>query len=105
VVYSLGNFCTYARFNISGPNANAPLLQVWLDEQGNFLRGKIHSYIQLGEGGPVVDPDKNAARRIQELTIIDFPEQVVLIDDNGWIINETISPKSPGGDLRALDND
>jgi len=85
IAYSLGNFCTYARFNLSGPNANAPLIEVTLDSNGDFVSGRIHSFLQLGEGGPVPDPEQNAMKKIRELTLMDFPEQGINIDENGWI--------------------
>lgn len=87
IAYSLGNFCTYRRFNLSGPNANAPLLQVWLDSNGNYVKGRIHSFYQPGEGGPVPDPGKKAISTIRELSRQDFPEKQIEIDDDGWIIS------------------
>lgn len=92
IAYSLGNFCTYSRFNLSGPNANAPLLQVWLGKTGNFRGARINSFLQLGEGGPVPDPSNAAAKRIRELSTIDFPESPVRIDDEGWITIEEDEP-------------
>ncbi len=74
IAYSLGNFCTYRRFNLSGPNAYAPILEVEMDEFGNFQYGKIHSFLQLGEGGPVPDPEENAFNRIKDLSNFDFPD-------------------------------
>ena len=41
IAYSLGNFATYARFNLSGLRGLAPLLKVKLDEEGKFISGKI----------------------------------------------------------------
>jgi len=87
IAYSLGNFCTYARFNLSGPNALAPALEVWLTENGDFNKAMIHSYYQSGEGGPVPDIQKRAAKRILELSRIDFPEKKIKIDDEGRITN------------------
>lgn len=86
IAYSLGNFCTWARFNLSGPNANAPALEITLDNKGNFVKGKIHSFIQLGEGGPIHDPDKAAMLKIRDLSRLDFPENGILIDDEGNIL-------------------
>lgn len=74
IAYSLGNFCTYGMFNLKGPNSNAPLLQIWTDEKGNFLKGKIINGKQYAPGGPVLDPDNTAYHRIKELTIQDFPD-------------------------------
>jgi poly-gamma-glutamate capsule biosynthesis protein CapA/YwtB (metallophosphatase superfamily) len=86
IAYSLGNFCTYARFNLSGPNALAPILEVKLDSEGKFISGKIHSFQQLGEGGPVPDPAQRAMKKIRDLTRIDFPDEKMLIDETGNII-------------------
>lgn len=85
IAYSLGNFCTYRRFNLSGPNAIAPILEVSLDENGKFLSGKVHSFIQLGEGGPVPDENKSAAKKIHDLSIMDFPGQELKISKEGEI--------------------
>jgi poly-gamma-glutamate capsule biosynthesis protein CapA/YwtB (metallophosphatase superfamily) len=90
IAYSLGNFCTYARFNLSGPNANAPVLEVRIDRNGDFRSGKIHSFLQLGEGGPVPDPTQKAMKRIRELSIMDFPEKPIQIDLEGNIIKPSI---------------
>ncbi len=86
IAYSLGNFCTWARFNLSGPNANAPAIEVTLDKSGNFIKGKIHSFIQIGEGGPIPDPGQNAMRKIRDLSGLDFPENKIYIDDEGNIL-------------------
>jgi poly-gamma-glutamate capsule biosynthesis protein CapA/YwtB (metallophosphatase superfamily) len=87
IAYSLGNFCTYSRFNLSGPNALAPVLEVELDREGNYISGRIHSFQQLGEGGPVPDISQRAMKRIRELSLMDFPEKKILIDEKGFILN------------------
>ncbi|MFW5644393.1 MAG: CapA family protein [Bacteroidota bacterium] len=86
IAYSLGNFCTYARFNLSGPNAYAPILEVKLNQAGEFISGKIHSFIQLGKGGPIPDPGQRAMKKIRDLTRLDFPEQKLMIDESGNIL-------------------
>lgn len=83
IAYSLGNFCTYRRFNLSGPNAFAPVLEVEIDEYGNLMFGRVHSFLQLGEGGPVPDPAMNAFNRIKDLSGIDFPSTGPVFDQNG----------------------
>ncbi len=85
IAYSLGNFCTWTRFNLQGPNAFAPMLQVWMNGEGKIVKARIHSFRQNGEGGPVPDPDLNAARRIRELTGEDFPGDDIAIGADGWI--------------------
>ncbi len=90
IAYSLGNFCTYRRFNLSGPNANAPILEVEMNTMGELLSGRIHSFLQLGEGGPVPDSYGSAAKRINELSRQDFPNQNMFINSEGEIIWEDL---------------
>jgi poly-gamma-glutamate capsule biosynthesis protein CapA/YwtB (metallophosphatase superfamily) len=74
IAYSLGNFATYGRFNLSGPNGISPIIELDVDTNGKFIKGKIHSIKQTGEGGPVIDKNENALKEIIELTKIDIPE-------------------------------
>mgnify|MGYP005841693283 CR=1 FL=1 len=83
IAYSLGNFCTYARFNLSGPNGLAPIVKVFTDTDGKFLKGQIYSAQQLGEGGATLDPDFRALNKIKYLTEKDFPENNIVFKENG----------------------
>lgn len=74
IAYSLGNFATYTRFNLDGPNGIAPALKVWLDGEGNFLKADLQPVVQTGEGGPKPDPEAKATAEIKRLTEEDFPE-------------------------------
>lgn len=85
IAYSLGNFATYGLFSLAGPNGLAPAIEIVVDEKGNFIRGKIHSFKQVGRGKPIVDPTHAAARLIAELTRTDIPEAPLNIDDEGNI--------------------
>jgi hypothetical protein len=85
IAYSLGNFCTYARFNLSGPNGIAPIVKLQVNRDGEFLSGKIFPIKQIGSGMPIIDPQKAAIFKIRELTHIDIPESKIVIDDNGII--------------------
>lgn len=85
IAYSLGNFCTYARFNLRNENGYAPIIEVATNSQGEFIQGLITPIVQKGWGGPTVDEDKRAIIKIQELTAIDFPESQIKIDPSGLI--------------------
>ncbi len=85
IAYSLGNFCTYARFNLKGDNGIAPIIKVFTNSQGEFLYGDIIPIIQLGSGGPSIDGQKRVINKIRELTKKDFPEVPVKIDESGRI--------------------
>lgn len=84
--YSLGNFCTYGKFNILGPNGIAPVIKLNVDPAGKFLSGKIIPVYQTWGAGVRVDPGKRAIMKIQELTAADFPDASIQITDNGDIL-------------------
>jgi poly-gamma-glutamate capsule biosynthesis protein CapA/YwtB (metallophosphatase superfamily) len=83
--YSLGNFCTYGRFNLAGPNSLAPIIRLKVTTSGKFVSGKIIPAFQPWPGGVKYDPSGQVIKKIQELTGIDFPESVIKISDNGSI--------------------
>jgi poly-gamma-glutamate capsule biosynthesis protein CapA/YwtB (metallophosphatase superfamily) len=83
IAYSLGNFCTYARFNLSSYAGIAPLVELKTTHEGKFISGKINSFRQFGEGGPVLDITCRALYDIRELTIHDFPELKIQFNDDG----------------------
>ena len=83
ICYSLGNFCTYARFNLSGPNGIAPIVKASLSESGEFLFGEIIPVYQPGEGGPRKDPQNRVITKLQELMEADFPGGLLQLNDNG----------------------
>jgi hypothetical protein len=83
IAYSLGNFCTYARFNLKDANGVAPIIKVFTNQKGEFMKAKIFSIKQSGEGGPVIDNSHSALQQIIELTNIDFPENQLKINADG----------------------
>jgi len=85
IAYSLGNFATYARFNLSGVNGYCPLVQIHTSKSGEFLRGKIIPIEQTGEGHPRVDQDKRAIKKLQQLSTADFPRSELVIKDDGTL--------------------
>jgi len=85
IAYSLGNFCTYARFNLSGDNGLAPIINVFTSSKGEFYKAQVTPVIQRAPGGPQVDHKKRVIKRLQSLTSKDFPEVKIKIDDSGLI--------------------
>ncbi|MFH1001445.1 MAG: CapA family protein [Bacteroidota bacterium] len=83
IAYSLGNFCTYERFNLTGPNGLAPLVQLTTNKNGKFISGKIIPIYQKGEGGALIDPQKRVIDIINKLNQSDLPENVLTIDSDG----------------------
>lgn len=85
ICYSLGNFATYRRFNLSGPNGYAPIVKVFTDKNGKFLEGKVIPIYQNSLGHTRVDPQNRAITKLQSLTKDDFPESNLIIKDNGRV--------------------
>lgn len=83
IIYSLGNFCTYGRFNLRGAAGIAPLIQLEVDAQGAFLNGEAIPVYQQKTHGPKVDPQKRAVTKLIELTRTDFPETKLVIEPSG----------------------
>lgn len=85
ICYSLGNFCTYGRFNLAGPNSLAPIVRLNVDTEGKFLQGKIIPAYQPWPGGVKYDNNGLVIRKIRELVETDFPESLIDISVNGNI--------------------
>jgi hypothetical protein len=86
IAYSMGNFATYGMFNLAGISGIAPIVELDVDAKGKFLKGKIYSTKQPGQGGPVMDENNGALKEIIKLTASDIPECTLSITDNGDII-------------------
>jgi hypothetical protein len=85
ISYSLGNFCTYGRFNLAGPNGIAPIVKLNVDITGKFVSGRIIPVYQPWPGGVKPDKSGRVITKIQELMAVDFPEAVITLSDDGEI--------------------
>jgi len=85
IAYSLGNFCTYEGINVAGINGWAPIIKVFSDSTGTFLKAEITATYQIYSDRVKIDTGKRVIKKIQELTKKDFPESPIRIDDNGLI--------------------
>jgi poly-gamma-glutamate capsule biosynthesis protein CapA/YwtB (metallophosphatase superfamily) len=85
ISYSLGNFCTYGKFGLNGAMGIAPIIKVYLNKKGEFVKGEITPIKQIKRGFPVIDEDRKVIKTIQMLTEKDFPDGKLVIDDNGKI--------------------
>lgn len=72
IAYSLGNFCTYGQFNLNGPNGFAPLLNIKLNNRGDFLYADVVSTRQTKLSRLTVDHNHTAFKKIVSLTDSDF---------------------------------
>ncbi|TAD99506.1 MAG: CapA family protein [Bacteroidetes bacterium] len=85
IAYSMGNFCTYKRFNLKAESGLAPIIKVNIDSEGNFLSGKITPIVQPHPGGVQLDSQKRVIAIMQKLTKADFPDTKISISDEGEI--------------------
>lgn len=85
IAYSLGNFCTYRRMNISGVNGMAPAIKVYTNRKGKFIKAEIIPFKQNEVTGTIYDSSKSSIRKIQQLTSEDFPESELHISDDGIV--------------------
>ena len=88
ITYSMGNFCTYARFNLKGPSGVAPIFDLSLNSNGEFISAKVISVKQVGEGIPLVDDSKNAWQYIESLSKEDFPESGLIFNRKQNLISK-----------------
>lgn len=85
ICYSLGNFITYGRFNLNGPNGIAPVIKAYISNNGDFLFGEIIPVKQYYSGRILIDPLRRAVKEIMRLTKQDFPNAEITISESGFI--------------------
>ncbi|HEX9933421.1 MAG TPA: CapA family protein [Allosphingosinicella sp.] len=85
IAYSLGNFWTYGRFNLSGPSGLAPVAAVEVTPTGELVSARIVSARQDRPGGPAHDPSGAAAARIGVLSARDVPEAGITVARDGTV--------------------
>ena len=54
-------------------------------EKGEFISGEIIPIKQINGGYVKLDTEKKVIKKIQDLTNLDFPENSIIIDDEGNI--------------------
>lgn len=86
VAYSLGNFATYGRFNLSGHLATGLVLEAVLDHDGKLVSGQILSTKQHGQGVPAPDPDRTAVDLMRTLSDSDFGKAAPIIARDGSFV-------------------
>lgn len=90
IAYSLGNFCTYERFNLKGYNGLTFILKVSLNRRGEFQGGQVIPCKQIDPGIPLPDPEKKVIQLLRWLSKKDFPQTAAQIDPQGHISRPVI---------------
>jgi poly-gamma-glutamate capsule biosynthesis protein CapA/YwtB (metallophosphatase superfamily) len=86
IAYSLGNFCTPYGISLKGISGYAPVVTIQIGNDGRFLNGKIHSFIQQRGIGPRKDETNAVPRQMKMLSDADVPQSMARIDNKGNII-------------------
>jgi 2',3'-cyclic-nucleotide 2'-phosphodiesterase (5'-nucleotidase family) len=82
IAYSLGNFCTYGKFSLAGPQGTAPIIKVYIKRNGEFLKAEVTSIKQIRRGFPVTDDSETALKTLIKLTNTDFRNGDLVFDGN-----------------------
>lgn len=85
IIYSLGNFCTYGRFNLRDVAGIAPVIKLTLTRNGEFVAGQVTPIYQQKTHGPKIDPEKRALKVLRDLSKQDYPESPLRFEDDGYI--------------------
>lgn len=83
IIYSMGNFCTYGRFSLSGPAGIAPLISLKIKGDGTFVEGQITPTYQQKAHGPKIDRQERVIKTLIDLSKTDFPESALHIQPDG----------------------
>ena len=86
IAYSMGNFCTYEKFNIKGISGMAPIFELRINKTGAFIDGRVISTRQFGRGGPVIDEEQSVIQEIKRLTSEDIPEIELIFNNEQFTI-------------------
>lgn len=88
IAFSMGNFCTYSRVSVSGISGYAPMIELKLKKDGQFVSGNIHSFTQAHRSGISYDPTNKVAHFVRDLSKQDFPDSKLSIADDGTITKQ-----------------
>ena len=90
IAYSMGNFNTYGRFSLAGPNGIAPLLDIKINRKGDFLFANVLSVKQTKSKGLELDNNCKVYEELKRLTQLDFPETPLSFEQDGIYLKEVV---------------
>lgn len=86
IAYSLGNYTGYRQFGTQGgPGGTTVLLEAELAANGVLVSAKLHPLALDGESVPKADPDGLGLQMVRELSLADFPETGVKVNEDGTL--------------------
>ena len=90
IAYSMGNFNTYGRFSLAGPNGIAPLFDIKINRKGDFLFANVLSVKQTKAKGLELDNNCKVYEELKRLTQLDFPETPLSFEQDGIYLKEVV---------------
>jgi poly-gamma-glutamate capsule biosynthesis protein CapA/YwtB (metallophosphatase superfamily) len=81
IAYSLGNFCAWRSFSLSGALSVSGVLQVTLARDGTLAAARLLPVVLEDAGIPAPDPQARAIKAVRELSLADFGKSV--LDERG----------------------
>lgn len=88
IAYSLGNFLGYRTLSTQAELAYSLVLEVELNNKGDFKSGKIIPVHLNRQGIPYPDRKGRSIKLIRQLTQLDFPKTALTIKSNGQILRK-----------------
>lgn len=86
IAYSLGNFMGYRTLSTDAQLAYSLVLEVELNNKGDFVSGKIIPIYLKRPGIPYPDRQGRSIKLIRQLTQQDFPKTPLIINNDGQIL-------------------
>jgi len=93
IAYSLGNFVTYAGFELGDPKDLTAVLQVDIDTTGRVAGARIQPFIQVTRRGVVRDTGSRVIPFLRRLSQEDFGASAAVPDSTGRILPPDSTPK------------
>ena len=88
IAYSLGNFCTYKTFGLTGALGVTAILKVTLAPNGVATAAQLIPGIIDQPGTPRLDPERQAIQIVRQLSKQDFGAEVIG-EDGRWTLQPT----------------
>ncbi len=85
IAYSMGNFLNYRGFALAGALGVTAVLQLEVEGDGRFRRGRLVSMLQVPQRGPRPDSTAAALGLVRQLSDSDFGPTAARITDAGEI--------------------
>lgn len=88
IAYSLGNFMGYRTLSTQSELGYSLVLEVEMNNKGDFVSGKIIPIHLNRQGIPYPDRQGRSIKLIRQLTQLDFPKTALTIKSNGYILRK-----------------